>query len=338
MLSFVVVGSGYRAQFYGRIAKKHPELFRAMFLCRSQAKVDFMQEMGMQATTSLAACEQFQPDFIVVAATKKDLGEIAAVWADKGYPVAMETPAGISLAQLEALHALHEKSARITVFEQYHRYPILAAGLHELTLGRIGNPSSAYISLAHEYHAASLLRRMLDTLGEGYSMIGTRSKNTVVETDSRYGRILDGRTSVRQRDVVTICYESGKMALYDFSGLQYHSLIRSRHLIVRGDKGEWNDDHIVFLDENNNPVHKKLVPLQHPVLEVPDLLETGLTLDNDQDEYAIATMLLDMGEFIDTGKEPYPLGEALDDAYFAVFMKEALECPGKTIASKKMPW
>ena len=40
-LSFVVVGSGFRAMFYGRIARTYPELFEMKYmLCRSQEKAD----------------------------------------------------------------------------------------------------------------------------------------------------------------------------------------------------------------------------------------------------------------------------------------------------------
>ena len=38
MLSYVIIGSGYRAEYFGRIAASHPSLFRAMFLCRSEEK------------------------------------------------------------------------------------------------------------------------------------------------------------------------------------------------------------------------------------------------------------------------------------------------------------
>ena len=38
MLSYIIVGSGYRAQYFGRIAKTYPDLFRAMYLCRSVEK------------------------------------------------------------------------------------------------------------------------------------------------------------------------------------------------------------------------------------------------------------------------------------------------------------
>ena len=38
MLSYAIVGSGYRSEYYARIARTYPELFRAMYLCRSEEK------------------------------------------------------------------------------------------------------------------------------------------------------------------------------------------------------------------------------------------------------------------------------------------------------------
>ena len=38
MLSYAIVGSGYRSVYYARIARTYPVLFRAMYLCRSEEK------------------------------------------------------------------------------------------------------------------------------------------------------------------------------------------------------------------------------------------------------------------------------------------------------------
>lgn len=63
-----------------------------------------------------------------------------------------------------------------------------------------------------------------------------------------------------------------------------------------------------------------------------------LKLDSGQDEYAIASMMLDMGEYLERGREVYPLAEALEDAYTWILMKEAEENPGHMISSEHMPW
>jgi hypothetical protein len=61
-------------------------------------------------------------------------------------------------------------------------------------------------------------------------------------------------------------------------------------------------------------------------------------LDTLQDEYAIATILLDMKEYLAGGKSPYPLREALDDAVFWLLIQEAVKEPWKEIKVPKTVW
>lgn len=348
-LRYLIVGSGYRAEFYGRIAKTYPELFGAMYLCRSEEKAALMrQKTGADATTSEEAAEKFSPGFVAVAVNKANIADVCGEWAARGYPVLSETPAGVSLTQLEQLWELHEtKNARIVVCEQYHRYPELAAGLDAVAGGKIGTPQSAYLSLAHDYHAASLLRKMLLVDGEAYVLRGENAENPIVETDSRCGPITDGRVAGKTRSVLHIAYASGKRAVYDFSGVQYHSFIRSRHLTVRGDRGEWTDDLLIYLDAQNHPQRECLrqtIHERYSSLDTPELRElrrewrSELRMENAQDEYAIATMLLDMGIYLHGGPEPYPLREALDDAYFWLLAQQAAAAPWKPVESRRMPW
>ena len=63
-----------------------------------------------------------------------------------------------------------------------------------------------------------------------------------------------------------------------------------------------------------------------------------LALEAEQDEYAIATMLFDMKEYLDGGAEVYPLREALEDAYEWLLIQEAVKRPGETIVSEPMPY
>lgn len=348
-LRYLIVGSGYRADFYGRVARAYPELFQAMYLCRSEDKAALVrQKTNVDATASREEAERFSPDFVVVTVNKDGIADVCAEWAEQGYPVLSETPAGAALAQLERLWELHEtRNARIVVCEQYHRYPELVAGLDAVADGKIGTPQTAYLSLAHDYHAASLLRRMLLVGGEAFTVRGENFENPIVETDSRYGPITDGRVAEKTRSVLHVAYASGKRAVYDFSGVQYHSFIRSRHLAVRGDRGEWSDNLLLYLDDQNCPqreclrqtIHQRYMSLDTPELrELRRNWHPELLMENAQDEYAIATMLLDMGAYLEGGPEPYPFREALDDAYFWLLAQQAAAVPWKLIESRMMPW
>ncbi|MCR5825331.1 MAG: Gfo/Idh/MocA family oxidoreductase, partial [Oscillospiraceae bacterium] len=158
MLTYLVVGAGYRAAFYGRIARRYPALFRAVYLCRSEEKAALMRaRTGAEAVTSVAAAEATRPDFVVVAVNKASIAAVTLDWARRGWPVLAETPAGATAADLALLREEYGRGARIAVSEQYCRYPIIAAGLRAVCAGRLGETQTAYLSLCHDYHAASLL-------------------------------------------------------------------------------------------------------------------------------------------------------------------------------------
>ncbi len=188
---------------------------------------------------------------------------------------------------------------------------------------------------------------MLLTGGEEYLLRGESFSNAIVETDSRSGPITDGRIAEKERNVLFVAFASGKRAVYDFSGVQYHSFLRTRHLSVRGERGEWNDNLLLFLDKDGNPQQERLLqtlPERYRKLDAPPLRRLRqnwrpeLRLETCQDEFAIAGILLDMGGWLAGGAPPYPLREALDDAYFWLLSQQALRTPWQALRSQKQPW
>lgn len=358
-LSFVIVGSGWRAMFFVRVAKRYPELFHLNYLlCRSEEKAERLRrEEDIPVTTSVQACEDTHPDFIVIAVSWDAAFDLTKEWLKKGYPVLEETPAATTEEQLEELWELHRRGARIQIAEQYLRYPLLASGLRVIRQGLLGEPHVVDLSLVHEYHAASLIRNMLnlglncqENLKNGlpaFKLWGRQYAFPVAETDSRQGPVTDGSVKRQTRTRVTIEFEGGKMAFYDFSDVQYHTFIRARHINVQGVKGEWNDTFLRYVDDSFHPVQKKLKPeldLAYPDLETDELRELSsvwkpeVHMENWQDEYAIATMMLDMRELIETGCGGYPLAEALEDTYMWMLMKKVVQTPGRIIESRSHSW
>ena len=352
-LSFVIVGSGWRSLFYVRIAKRFPELFELKYmLCRTQEKADAIaREYDISTTTSEYACEQTQPDFVVVAVTKGTLFAEVKKWSDKGYPVLSETPVAVSVAELKEIWNMIRQGARIQIAEQYHRYPLIAAGLRAISEGRIAEPQVVTLSVAHDYHAISLIRRMLqpdNPMGLQLQFLrGERYVFPITETNSRTGVITDGRVKDSERIVITLQFENGKLAFYDFDKVQYHSSIRARHLNVQGQDGEWNDTMLRYVNDQYIPIVEKVTSYLNPkyrCVETEELREFSLewksfiSMDDVQDEYAMATMMLDMGEYIAHGKEIYPLAEALEDEYIWLLMQEVIKKPGERIFPEIMPW
>lgn len=358
-LSFVIVGSGWRAMFFVRIAKRYPELFHLNYLlCRTEEKAERLhREEGIPVTTSVQDCENTHPDFVVIAVSWNAAFTLTKEWLKKGYPVLEETPAATTEEQLEELWELHQKGARLQIAEQYLRYPLLASGLRAIRQGLLGEPYAVELSLVHEYHAASLIRNMLNlglnsqkNLKNGlpaFKLWGRQYTFPVTETDSRQGPVTDGSVKEHTRTRVAIEFEGGKTAFYDFTDVQYHTFIRARHINVQGVRGEWNDTFLRYVDSNFCPVKEQLKPgldPAYPDLEIARLREFGnvwkpeVHMENWQDEYAIATMMLDMRELIENGCGGYPLAEALEDAYIWMLMKKAVQTPGQIIESQPHSW
>ena len=162
MIPFVIVGSGYRSEYFARVAGTYPALFKALYLCRSQEKADAVQEKtGIPATTSMDRCMAFLPAFAVIAVDRGHVADVSAEWVSRGFPVLTETPFASTPEQIRQLEMLAKGGAKIVCCEQYHRQPLLSAALKEIGNGLIGKPYSMYISAVHDYHAPSIIRKAL---------------------------------------------------------------------------------------------------------------------------------------------------------------------------------
>ena len=343
-LSFLIVGSGYRSEYYVRTALTHPDLFSAMVLCRSEEKAQHMRSLGVSAVTQEADALAFHPDAVLIAVDRDHVASCAMHWASLGFPVITETPVGAGMDDLNALWNMHLQGARIVCCEQYIRHPILQSGLQAVRQGLIGKPQSAYLSLVHDYHGASVLRHLLDTGGEGYVMQGIAMTAPMLESDSRYGAIYSGTEKDQTRRMLLIRYDSGKTAIYDFCPVQYRTYLYSRHLTLRGSRGEWTDRVLLHPGADGDFARTHLmpsIPEKYRCLDTQSLRElrktwtSELFLDTLWDEYAIGTFLLDMRDYLDGGPEPYPLWEALDDAAFWLLSEKTGEHP---VTAGRMPW
>ena len=314
MIRFAVIGSGWRSLFYVRIARALPDMFElTALLFRGQEKADRIQkEYGIHTTTSEDEVIVSKPDFVVSAVNKSSMSDVVRYWAAKGIPVLSETPAGLDIDTLKAIRQDVENGARIQVAEQYFLYPSIKAVIDECKSGTIGEPVSLTISAMHDYHAASVIRRMLDTGLEDVTVTGKTFSMKVTDTRTRYEVLTEGRVVEKEEKHLIMEYADGKTAFYDFMSDQYRSPIRNRYINLRGTRGEIINDTVYYLDKDNLATCKKL-DIKNPYGYA------GLS----EDEAAITGILLGMKEYVDKGKEVYPMNEALYDAYMGILMCEA---------------
>lgn len=249
---FVIIGSGWRSLYYVRVAKALPKRFElCAMLCRTQDAADKISgEHGIYTTTSIEECREMKPDFVVVAVNKSSICDVSKEWMGYGFTVLCETPAALQITQLEELWRLHGEGGRLVVAEQYTKYPRYHAMLSALETGIIGSPNCMNISLAHDYHGASLMMAFLNVSADTPFMVTAKTYTfPTAETLSRYERFRDGRIKNTTRTVASFEFEGGKTAWYDFDSEQYRSPIRSNYVKVQGPLGELKDNDISFLDD-----------------------------------------------------------------------------------------
>ena len=325
MIRFAIVGSGYRSLFFVRIAKALPEMFEMVaMLCRTQEKADLMaREHGIKTVINEDEIVALNPDFIVSAVNKMSMSEVALYWAKKGIPVLQETPAAMDLDALKKVKKELETGIKLQVCEQYFLYPSLKAIIDAVDSGIIGEPVSLSLSAMNDHHAASIIRRMLKTDFADVSINGKTFSMKVTDTRTRYEILRDGKVVDKELKHLVMEYSDGKVAFYDFMSDQYRSPIRHRYINLRGTRGEIINDTLYYLDENNVEAERKL-----------EIINPYESVGLNEDEAAIAQLLIRMKEYVETGKEIYPMDEALYDAHIALLMVDAGKSPYETVVGK----
>lgn len=329
-IKFIIVGSGWRSLFYVRIAKALPQYFElCALLCRTEEKANrIAAENGIYTTISEQECIDMKPDLVVVAVNKASLAEVSMHWMKMGFCVLCETPAAMDSETLNKLLEIERNGAKLVINEQYHRYPVYSSLIKIAQSGLIGEPQYLDISVAHEYHAASLIRAFLNVKpSEKYSVKSVTKSFLTTLTRTRYEEITDGRTDMKNRTIALVEFESGKTALYDFDSEQYRSPIRHNFLRLTGTRGEIYNNTVYYLDENNKPQRADLevkcdkeiteIGCCGKVLYTPPFGLCGLS----EDETAMAVMLFETAQYAKkTGNSPYSLEEAVADAEFRIRM------------------
>lgn len=359
---FVLVGAGWRALYYVRIAKALPQYFElcAVF-CRTEEKAKALAASNsVHTTVSMEECQRLRPDFVVVAVKKEAIAAVSEEWLNNGFAVLSETPASLDLSVLHHLWELkNSRGFKMCVAEQYRFYPVYQTMLNVLDKGLIGDPVNVTISLAHEYHGASLIRAFLrEGIRTPFEVSAKEYAFPTTETLNRYERITDGRIAEKKRMLAAFTFADGKAAFYDFDSEQYRSPIRNHYIKVQGCRGEMKDEVFYYLDGNNEPICEPLRISEQKLCGEPEyagligLSEiTGITFHGTEvytpvfglcnlapDETAIAHVMLDMALYVREEKEPdYPLEYALQDAYMAILLKEAAQ-RGEVIKSTAQPW
>ncbi len=350
---FVMIGYGWRADFFYRIAKYLPDTFSicAAVLRTKERAREVAKKEGVFATDHLDEALATNPDFVVLCLPRAIVKDYLHILMEKDIPVLCETPPAKDIDELNALWELKEKyKGRVQVAEQYYVQPLYAAWLKVIEDGFLGQVSNMTLSSVHAYHAVSIFRKML---GVGFENCTIRAKQyefDVTETGSRQGVLRTGKVKKATRQIATLEFESGKVGFLDFSGEQYASLIRTRRLNIQGHRGEINDMTLRYLNEKHIGVTMELNRIDDGIYNNKDWSHQGIMLGSsfvyenpfprarlNDDEIAIATCLMNMKTYVTTGEGGYSLQEALQDTYIGFMIEEANQ-GGQVIETKAQSW
>ena len=350
-----IVGGGWRARTFHTVARALPERFRmtAGLVRTERSARESADEWGIPVSTSVEEFLRTGPfDFVLVCVPRDVAPELVVTFARLDIPVLCETPLAPDVDGLRALYGTLGAEAPVQVAEQYRFQPHHAARLAAVRSGRIGVPTSAALSVAHDYHSVSLLRGFLRIGFERATLTASYSQDRLARSLSFDGWSPDLSPTVSERITATLKFpDRGILGIHDFEGEQYFSPIRSRHLTVRGDRGELVDDTVHFLRGPGNYAEVALARQQTGIdgdLEGSFLrrilLGEEVAYDNpfggarlSDDELAIAEVLHRMARFARERTPFYGMADASEDHYLALLMHEAARS-GRAVTSEPQPW
>lgn len=348
-IRFGIAGSGWRAEFYLRVARACGDRFEVTGITsRSDKKrAQLEQKWGIPAFASVRTLIETGPQFVVTSVAWEANPGIIMELAQAGVPVLSETPPAPDITGLQRLNHL---GARIQVAEQYHLQPLHAARIAAAASGRLGPVTQAQVSAAHGYHGISLMRRLLGIGFEPCVISAASFTSSIVAGPDRSGPP-SGET-VRDSDQQLAWFDfPGKLGVFDFTGDQYFSWIRNERILVRGERGEIMNRQLTYLKDYRTPINLEFV--RHEAGEDGNLegnFLKGLQLGEEwvytnplvpaaltDEEIAVGTCLLRMADYVETGKEFYSLAEASQDHYLGLKMQEAID-RSATVEVPAMTW
>ena len=352
--TFGIVGAGWRAEFFLRVATARPDFFGVSgIVVRNPEKARSVREKwNVPVFPTVAALIEEEPiDFVVTSVPRAANPSVIVELVAAGVPVLSETPPAEDLAAMKELFGtVTHRAGRVQVAEQYHLQPHQAARLAVAASGRLGSVTQAQVSVAHGYHGISLLRRFLGTGFELPTIRAHSFASPMIAGPGRGGPPERERVKEFVQTLATLQFDS-RLGVFDFVGSQYFGWIRSERVLVRGDRGEIRNNTVSYLQDFRTPVQvelRRIATGRGSDLEGHHL--KGYTFGDQwlyenplvparlfDDEIAVGTCLMKMKHYVETGEEFYPLTEACHDHYLSILLDQAART-GEPVSAIPQVW
>lgn len=333
MTTFAIVGTGWRAEYFWRLAAALDGLDCVGVVSRRP------RELPVPVYASLAECLRERPDFVVTAVPWAVTPGLIVELVERGVRVLAETPPAPDLDGLRRLWAAVGTSGLVQVAEQYTRMPAHAARLAVVRAGLLGEPTRADVSSTHQYHAVSLIRTYLGAGRGPVEVRATRTTAPLADPLSRAGWADPVEVRQATTTVGTLTFAGGGFGVYDFTDNQWHNQLLTRRLLVRGTTGELYGDDVVRLLDDRTIARTPIVRRQTGYdLDLDGFDTDHITLGErvlyrnpfqgrrwNDEEIAIATLLSDTAAWVDGGPEPYSLADGIHDHRIALAIEEAAD-------------
>ena len=337
---FGIVGTGWRAQFYLKIARLLPSKFEVAGVVghsagRTEQTAAKWQVPAFSSLSELVASRR--PDFFVGAVPWPIAPLVTRDAVELRLPILSETPPAPDLDGLRSLWRAVGSSGLVQVAEQYPLMPSHTSRLALARSGAIGTVTSVQVSSTHLYHAVALMRVLLSAGFEPATVNSRTFVAPLVNPLVKDAWTDDDQPHDATTTISTIDFAGG-MGLYDFTDNQWHNQLRSRRIVIRGSSGEIANDEVVRLTGPHTLVRSPLIRRQTGYDLDLDGFDTdhisigdtilyrnpfpGLRLSDE--EIAIGTMLARMAAWCrQEGPPPYPLAEGSQDHLVSLAIDES---------------
>lgn len=362
-----VVGTGWRAEFFLRLAGLLPEAeLVGVVARRPEAQEQALARWGVPAVaTPGELVRQHHPHLVVTCVSREANPGLVTELVELGAAVLSETPPAATEEDLHRLWAAVGARDRVHVAEQYLLMPAHAARLELVRRGLLGEVAQVQVSSTHDYHAVSLARGLLGVGLEPAEVTARAVTAPLVQPLTRAGWTDDEAARPAATTLAVIEWE-GRSALYDFTDNQWHNPLRTRRIVVRGSRGELDGDDVVRLAGPRTVLRSSIqrrqlghdldldgydtdhLSFEGEVLWRNPFLDDARRQDGGRgwgggprlsdEEIAIASVLRQAARWaVGDGDGPYPLADACQDHLVALAVHEAVET-GRTVRTRTAPW